>query len=309
MLWTKNNCFIPADVPRKAEKEFCKNYVTITKNTNNLFMFACDQKIEHLNKDFYGSNISLESLNPEHIFKIAQTEYIGAFATHLGIIARYGKQYPTIPYIAKLNGKTDLIKSDIKDPRSASLWCVSDAVKIKEETGINICGVGLTLYIGSKYESEMLQEAAQIIYEAHQHGFVAVIWIYARGASIQNDQDPQLSAGACGLAVSLGADFVKIKPPSESGGKSSAEWLKIAATAAGNTRVICSGGEQVEPRAIFKTLHDQITIGETAGCAIGRNIFQRSLSQARAIAQAISMIVYKNASPEDALKIYDQERK
>ena len=225
------------------------------------------------------------------------------------MIARYGNQYPHIPYIVKLNGKTDLVKSDISDPHSLPLWSVSDVIKMKQETGINMCGVGFTLYIGSEHETQMLQEAAQIINHAHAHGLVTILWIYPRGKAIKDDQDSQLIAGACGLGASLGADFIKIKPPRDADQKSSAQWLEIATHAAGNTRVICSGGEQREPAALFNTLHEQLSIGKTAGCAIGRNIFQRSLKEAQAISHAISAMVYKNFSAAQALQLFEKERK
>ena len=61
--------FIPADVPERAKHEFRKNYSQITKNSDRLFLFACDQKVEHLNKDFYGPNISPEAQSPEHALK------------------------------------------------------------------------------------------------------------------------------------------------------------------------------------------------------------------------------------------------
>ncbi len=304
MFGKKNNCFVPADVPSKFENEFCKNYTMITQNTDHLFLFACDQKIEHLNADFYGERIHPDAAHAEHIFKIASQSPVGALATHLGLIARYGKQYPTIPYIAKLNGKTDLIKPEHKDPFSLQLWRVHDAIKMKEEHNINICGIGLTLYIGSEYEAEMLQQTAQIIRDAHDVGLIAIIWIYPRGKAISNDQDPELLAGAVGIAASLGADFVKIKAPLDGQGKSSMQWLEIASAAAGNTKIICSGGKQIEAEQLLKNIHEQITIGKVDGCAVGRNIFQRALPNAIALSKAIAAIVYQGKGVENAIQIY-----
>ncbi|MDZ4154388.1 hypothetical protein, partial [Methylicorpusculum sp.] len=108
MFFKKNTPVIPADVPAAAHKAFLKNYQTVTKKTDRLLLFAADQKIEHLVHDFYGPHIHADALDPEHLFRIAAQKQCGAFATHLGLIARYGTPYRTIPYIAKLNGKTDL---------------------------------------------------------------------------------------------------------------------------------------------------------------------------------------------------------
>ena len=122
--------FIPADVPSSAHQEYQKNYTTITTSDGRLFLFAADQKIEHLNNDFHGRAIHPDAASPEHLFKIASTSPIGAFATHLGLIARYGKQYPNIPYIVKLNGKTDLVNSKYTDPISEQLWSVDDVITL-----------------------------------------------------------------------------------------------------------------------------------------------------------------------------------
>src|SRR5437762_5492017 len=114
--------FVPADVPEKKHDIFTKNYAAITRNTGRLFLFSCDQKIEHLNNDFYGPDIHPQALHPEHFFRIASQGSIGAMATHLGLIARYAKQYPDINYIVKLNATTNLIPLEQHDPHSTLLW-------------------------------------------------------------------------------------------------------------------------------------------------------------------------------------------
>jgi fructose-bisphosphate aldolase/6-deoxy-5-ketofructose 1-phosphate synthase len=268
-------------------------------------MFACDQKMEHLNKDFYGEKIHPDALHIEHIFKIAQAGYIGALATNVGLIERYAKQYPTIPYIAKLNGKTDLIKSVQKDPYSKQLWTVDQAVALKKEHSVLLCGIGYTLFLGSEYEPEMLNEAAQVINDAHRNGLVTILWVYARGKSIKDDQDPELIAGAAGVAATLGADFVKLKAPHESEEKTSAQWLNIATQAAGNTKIICAGGSRKNPEALLTEIYSQLHQGNTAGSAIGRNIFQYSLTDAIAITKALNALIYENKTVQESLKIIE----
>ena len=309
MLFQKTNINIPADVPHKAEKTYQQNYAAITKKSGKLMLFACDQKIEHLNNDFYGFGIHDDAQYLEHIFNIASHGIIGAFATHLGLIARYAKHFPGLAYIAKLNGKTDLIPTTQRDPISTQLWSVHDVVELQRDAGISIHGVGYTIYLGSEHEHEMLHQAARMIHEAHHHGLLAILWIYPRGKSITDDQDPQLLAGTAGLAASLGADFVKIKTPKASGDKTSAQWLQIICAAAGNTKVICAGGEQQEPETFLQELYDQLHIGGVAGCATGRNIFQRSFEQAVAMTKAISALVIQHKDVPYALRVYKEGHK
>jgi fructose-bisphosphate aldolase/6-deoxy-5-ketofructose 1-phosphate synthase len=282
----KKKIVIPADVPNQKEQEYTDNYHKITRGTDNIFLFAGDQKLEHLNADFYGPTIHPDAQDPEHLFNIASQGRIGAFATHLGLITRYARRYKTVNYLVKLNGKTDCIPTSQRDPISTALWTVDNVVTFRKNSDLSICGVGYTIYLGSLYETEMLEQAAQMIFQAHQHGFVAGLWIYPRGVNIKNDIDPQLIAGAAGVAAQLGADFVKIKAPSD------VHDLKMIVAAAGNTKVICSGGPRIDSKQFLQNVRDQLSIGGVAGCAVGRNIFQLSLKEALSLTTSIASLVF-----------------
>lgn len=312
---TAKDIIVPAGVPKDKRKTYIANYLAVTKNTGRFFLFACDQKIEHLHKDFYGTNIHPEANNPEHIFKIAQKGEIGALAAHLGLIARYAQQYDNINYIVKLNGKTPLsaypgpqarqaTPGAAPDPISRQLWKVDDVAFMAHNAQLPIAGVGYTIYLGSEHESLMLQQAAQIIYNAHQQGLLAILWIYPRGKAIKNDTDGMLLAGVCGVATSLGADVVKIKPPQADAALSSAQWLQIANQAAGNTKVICAGGPVINVKDFLAQLYTQLHIGSTAGCATGRNIFQHSQKEAIALTRAIAALIYDNSEVAQAIKLF-----
>lgn len=280
---------VPGDVPVQLREQFIARYQRITKETGNLFLFVVDHKLEHLNDDFLGLESSFE-----HVLRIAQLPEIGAFATYPGLIARYGQQFPTIPYIMKLNGKTNLAshaswfpKLFLPDPYSAPLWSVEQAVTLAENMKINLYGIAMTIYLGSAYEDRMLSHAAQAVHDAHQNGLLALLWIYPRGRAVHNPQDAHILAGAAGVANSLGADFVKIHPPV------SEELLLEIVAAAGNTSVICAGGKQVDPATLIERTRQQLHYG-TRGAAVGRNLFQSSLSEAKELAEKMSALIYQN---------------
>jgi fructose-bisphosphate aldolase/6-deoxy-5-ketofructose 1-phosphate synthase len=92
----EKNVMVPMDVPADAQKEYVENYLTVTHESGRLMLFAGDQKVEHLNNDFFGEGIHPDDSDPEHLFKIADRANIGVFATQLGLIARYGRDYPDI---------------------------------------------------------------------------------------------------------------------------------------------------------------------------------------------------------------------
>ncbi len=279
---------VPLDIPKNMQKKYVENYQKITLGSGNLFLFAGDQKVEHLNDDFYGEDIHIDDSDPEHLFRIASKAKIGVFATQLGLISRYGMSYQKVPYLVKLNSKTNLVKTDQKDPISIGLVDVKQIVEFQGNSGLKIFGVGYTVYLGSEYEHQMLKEAAHIIYEAHQHGLIVVLWIYPRGKAVKDERDPHLIAGAAGVAACLGADFVKVNYP-RSEGKDSKEIFKEAIKAAGRTKVICAGGSSTDVKKFLQTLHNQIAVG-AAGNATGRNIHQKSLDEAIRMCNAIYAI-------------------
>jgi len=292
---------VPLDVPKNMRGEYIKNYLGITKGSGRLMLFAGDQKIEHLNDDFFGKGISEDDANPEHLFRIAGKAKIGAFATQLGLIARYGMDYPRVQYIVKLNSKTGLVQTKQMDPISSGCIDVEQVVEFKKNSGLGIAGVGYTIYLGSEYETDMLREAAQIVYEAHKHGLVTVLWIYPRGKAVKDEKDPHLIAGAAGVGACLGSDFVKVNYPGD------AKMLKEAVLAAGRTKVICAGGPSADVKSFLQRLHDQIHIGGAAGNATGRNIHQKSLGEAVRMCNAIYAITVEGRSVKDALHIYGKK--
>ena len=60
----------------------------------------------------------------------------------------------------------------------------------------------------------------------------------------------------------------------------------------------------MEPRLFLSKLYDQTHIGGTVGYATRRNIFQRSLTLAITMAQAIASIVYENDNIKTVLRKY-----
>lgn len=302
----KQKMHIPVDVPSSLKSTYQNIYSQITHDSGKLMLFAGDQKIEHMNKDFYGEGIAKEDNDPVHLFNIANKGKIGVFATQLGLIAQYGCDYPKIPYLVKLNSKTNLVKTAQKDPLSTSMMSMDAILRFKKSSGLSICGIGYTIYLGSEYEHVMLHEAAKYVFEAHQNGMISVLWIYPRGKAVLDEKDPHVIAGAAGVAATLGSDFVKVNSPKKEG-FDSAELLKEAVVAAGRTKLVCAGGSGTDVESFLKKLHNQIHVAGAMGNATGRNIHQKPLEEAVRFCNAIYAITVENKSVADALKIYQSK--
>ena len=301
---------VPADVPNELVDTFIQNMDAATAGTGKMNLFACDQKIEHLNDDFYdgGETIPHTSNDPEHLFQIGQRCHkdgtIGVLASQLGLISHYARDYPDIPYLVKLNSKSHMVGTGQRDPISQALWDMDDVMSLVHN-GINVVGIGYTIYIGSEFEHEMFSEAAQFIRQAHELGMISVVWMYPRGKAVTDEKDPQLISGAAGVAACIGADFAKVNYPKAWEGMTQSESLAIASQAAGRTGIICSGGGTLPPTEFLQRLWEQMNISGCSGAATGRNIHQKETEAAVRMTAACHAIICKGATVEEALSIYN----
>jgi DhnA family fructose-bisphosphate aldolase class Ia len=301
---------VPADVPDELIETYLDNMRAATSGTGSMNLFACDQKIEHLNDDFYdgGNKIPHTSNDPQHLFEIgvraAQEGTIGVLAGQLGLISMYARDYPDIPYLVKLNSKSHVVPTSQRDPISQSMWDMDDVMALVHN-GINVVGIGYTIYIGSEYEHEMLTEAAQFIRQAHELGMISVVWMYPRGKAVIDEKDPQLISGAAGVAACIGADFAKVNYPRAWEGMTQPDSFRVAVEAAGRTGIICSGGGSLPARDFLQRLHDQVNISKCRGAATGRNIHQKSTEEAVRMTAACHAIICAGASVDEAMAIFE----
>lgn len=311
---TRDQVHVPADVPAVVRETYVDNYMAATRGTGRLMLFACDQKIEHLNDDFFGEGISAEDSEPEHLFRIGSQGVVGVLAGQRGLIAHYAADYPDINYLVKMNSKTHLVKTSAKDPAkhqddpySPQLYDIQTALDLRDN-GVNVVGIGYTIYLGSEYESQMMMEAGQLIADAHSVGLIVVLWIYPRGKAVADEKDAHLIAGAAGTAVCLGSDFVKVNPPKGDDEQTSAKKLVEVSKAAGRTGLVCAGGSTVAADKFLSQLWEQIHVGGAKGNATGRNIHQRSLAEAVRLTKAISAITLADWTVDDALAVFNGEK-
>jgi fructose-bisphosphate aldolase/6-deoxy-5-ketofructose 1-phosphate synthase len=275
---------IPLTVPEKEKSIYQNNFAELTKKSSNYLFFVYDHRLEHLQSDLYGKNISEQASQVEHPFSIAAKSNISAFVTYLGLIARYAEQFPEIPYFVKLTGKIP-IRTYAGDAYNYPLYSVSDVLHFREQTGLNILGVASVIYLGSVYEKEMLQCAEKMILDAHKQGLLTCLFIYIRNEAV-SEKDPMLVAGAAGIANVLGADFVKIHVYDAM----TEEDLHKIKRAAGNTKVLFAGGEKRESKTLLENYSFWIQNGLCSGAAIGRNIFQREEQDAIQLINQIAKI-------------------
>lgn len=232
------------------------NLNKITKQGKALFL-AYDQGLEHGPTDFNDKNV-----DPNFIIDIAKKGGYTGIIFQKGIADKYNKEIrkSKIPLIVKLNGKTNLFNGE---PISRQLCTVDEAIKLGAKA------VGYTIYIGSDYEDEMLQEFENIQREAHAAGLPVITWIYPRGKSIIGKLNTELMAYAARTGLEIGADIIKLHYAG------SIESLKWAIKSAGKAKIVVAGGTKKEEDLLVKQVKEIMEAG-AIGLAIGRNVWQSS---------------------------------
>jgi class I fructose-bisphosphate aldolase len=245
----------------------------LTTDGKAMFL-AYDHGVEHGPIDLVG-----KSIDPNFILDIADKGGYNAVVLQKGIAEKYyfNSQYQNkIPLIIKLNGKTKLAGGEAV---SRQVCSVDEAIQL------GAVAVGYTIYLGSEFESEMLEEFGKIEEEAHQKGLVVIGWMYPRGKSIKDDSSPEIVAYAARMGLEMGADIVKIKYCG------SEECFKKAVEAAGKTKVVLSGGAKTKTPEEFLEVVKNIMSAGAIGVAVGRNVWQSN--DPIGISQKIKEIIFR----------------
>jgi class I fructose-bisphosphate aldolase len=226
----------------------------LTTKGKTLFL-AYDQGLEHGPTDFNDKNV-----DPRYIIDLAEKGKYNGVVFQKGIAEKYNKEIKKskVPLIVKLNGKTNLFKGE---PIARQLCTVEEAVKL------GASAVGYTIYIGSDYEDEMMQEFENIQREAHSKNIPVIVWIYPRGKSIEGKKKEELMVYAARTGLEIGADIIKIQL------EGTAKDLRWAVKSAGKAKVVVAGGIKKEEKEFLKQVKEIIDAG-CIGLAVGRNVWQ-----------------------------------
>jgi class I fructose-bisphosphate aldolase len=95
--------------------------------------------------------------------------------------------------------------------------------RVRDAWNMGCLGVGATVYFGSPESRRQLQEVSDAFAEAHELGMFTMLWCYLRNEAFTVDgTNYETSADLTGqgnhLGVTLKADFIKQKLPTNNGG-------------------------------------------------------------------------------------------
>jgi fructose-bisphosphate aldolase, class I len=252
--------------------------------TGKLVILPVDQGFEHGPARSFAKNP--DGFDPSYHFELAIESGCNAYAAPLGALEVCARDYAgEIPLILKINNSDVLYGS--KAPISALTSSVDDALRL------GCAGIGFTIYPGSSHRKQMYEEIAEASRQAKKAGLAVVIWSYARGEQLSKEGETGIDviAYSAHIASQLGANIVKVKPPSafieqaEAKKVYEAQGIKINTMADrikhvvhscfnGKRIVIFSGGEAKSTPDLLEEVK-QLAQGGAFGSIMGRNAFQR----------------------------------
>jgi class I fructose-bisphosphate aldolase len=255
--------------------------------SGRMVILPVDQGFEHGPARSFAPNPA--AYDPRYHFQLAIEAGLNAYAAPLGMIEAGAATYAgAIPTILKVNSSNSL--STTKD--QAVTGTVADALRL------GCSAIGFTIYPGSEYQFEMMEELRELAEEAKSAGLAVVVWSYPRGPMLDKVGETALDicAYAAHMAALLGAHIIKVKPPTEAisldaakktyeknpvDTSSLANRIKhvVDACFGGRRLVVFSGGEAGTADSIIEMARG-IHAGGGNGSIIGRNTFQRPKAEA-----------------------------
>ena len=274
--------------------------------TGYLSILPVDQGIEHSAGASFAPDPAY--FDPENIVKLAIEGGCNAVASTFGVLGSVSRKYAhKIPFLVKLNHNEFISYPNRFDQIVFGT--------VKQAWDLGAVAVGATIYFGSPESTRQIVEVAQAFKVAHDLGMATVLWCYLRNPAFKTpDKDFHTAADLTGqanhLGVTLQADIIKQKLPTNNGGYQALKFGKthakvyseltsdhpidlcryqVANCYMGRAGLINSGGES-------KGASDQAEAVATAvinkraggtGLISGRKAFQRPMAEGAALLNLI----------------------
>jgi class I fructose-bisphosphate aldolase len=220
-----------------------------------------------------------------------------------------------IPFVVKINHNEFLTYPNKFD--QVLFGTVEDA------WNMGAVAVGATIYFGSEESSRQLVEIAEAFELAHQLGMATILWCYLRNPGFKKDgvdyhTAADISSQATHLGVTIKADIIKQKLPTNNGGYNAIGFGKthpkvyaelttdhpidltrymVANCYMGRVGLINSGGESKGSTDLAEAVSTAV-INKRAGgqgLILGRKAFQKPLKDGIALLNAVQDVYLDNS--------------
>jgi putative autoinducer-2 (AI-2) aldolase len=185
------------------------------------------------------------------------------------------------PIVLRVSGGTSIIGEDLSNEGITTT--------IEEAIRLNVAGIALSIFVGSKHERQTLLGLADLVNEAEEYG-IPVLAVTAVGREMV--RDAKYLGLCCRIAAELGAHIVKTYYCER--------FEKIVESCP--VPIVVAGGKKVSERDALQLAHNSVSKG-AVGVDMGRNIFQSE--HPIAMIKAVQKIVHEHASVDEAFKAYE----
>ncbi len=274
--------------------------------TGYVSILPVDQGIEHSAGASFAPNPAY--FDPENIVKLAIEGGCNAVASTYGVLASVSRKYAhKIPFIVKINHNEFLSYPNKYD--QIMFGSVEDA------WNMGAVAVGATIYFGSDESARQIQEVAAAFERAHELGMATILWCYLRNPGFKKEgvdyhSAADLTAQANHLGVTIQADIIKQKLPTNNGGYKAMSFGKthdkvyselssdhpidlcryqVANCYMGRIGLINSGGESKGATDLADAVSTAVINKRAGGQGLisGRKAFQKPLNEGITLLNAI----------------------
>ncbi len=209
-------------------------------------------------------------------------EYADALMLTRGILRTSIPPDTSVPVVLRVSGGSSIIGEDLSN--ETIMTSMEEAVRL------NVAAVALSIFVGSDYEAQTLENLAILVDMAQEYG-IPVLAVTAVGKEL-GKRDARFLALSCRIAAEFGASFVKTYYCDE--------FEKIVESCP--VPLVIAGGPKLETeRDAFKMAYDAIQKG-AVGVDMGRNIWQND--NPVGMIKGVRAVVHENASPDEAFEIF-----
>lgn len=212
--------------------------------------------------------------------------YADALMLTRGILRTSVTPKTSVPIVLRVSGGSSIIGGDLSNEGITT--------SMEEAVRLNVSAVALSIFVGSEYEHQTLENLAFLVDEGQALG-IPVLAVTAVGKEL-GKRDARFLALSCRIAAELGASIVKTYYCDE--------FEKIIESCP--VPVVIAGGPKLETELdAFQMAYDAIQKG-ASGVDMGRNIWQNP--HPVGMIKAIKAVVHKNARPQEALEVYNKNK-
>ncbi len=190
----------------------------------------------------------------------------------------------SIPIILRVSGGTSVIGEDLANEGITT--SIRDAIRL------NVSAVGLSVFVGSKYEKQTLLNLSGLVNECEEYG-IPVMAVTAVGKELEK-RDYRYLGLACRIAAELGAKVVKTY------------WCEEFDKVTGGcpVPVVMAGGPKTNTeQEVFDFVYDGMQKG-AIGINLGRNIWQNP--HPVPVIKALRAIIHKKATAKEAGQLFQE---